>query len=105
MPTLSSDHLRRLRNDIPVDAVINELPIATGRRWKRRTFQCPACGGFHTATNPRVNLARCFRCGRNYNPIDLVIAARGVRFLDAVRYLEDLARRGGWRDTTLGRSQ
>ena len=37
-------------------------------------FLCPHCGEFNTATNPRTNLTRCFRCQRNFNPIDMVIA-------------------------------
>lgn len=96
---IPEEQLRHLRNEIPVDAVIRDMRLATDRRGRRRTFQCPACGEFHTAINPRANLARCFRCARNFNPIDLVIEARGSTFLDAVRYLTehvDTIERGGW---------
>ncbi len=87
MPTIPAHELRRLRNDVPVAAVIHQLGLRTARRGTRHTFQCPGCRTFHTAVNPRTNLARCFRCGRNYNSIDLIMAVSGSRFLDAVRYL------------------
>ncbi len=54
--------------------------------WLR--FLCPCCGEFDTATNPWTNLARCFRCERNFNPIDLVMLERRASFLEAIRYLE-----------------
>ena len=87
---ISADQLRTLRNDVSVLVVISDLRIPTKKRGTRRTFRCSVCGGFHTATNLRTNLARCFRCERNFNPIDLVIAERNSSFLDAVRYVETL---------------
>jgi DNA primase len=54
------------------------------------SFLCPPCGEFNTATNPRTNLERCFGCQRNFNAIDLVIAAEGSTFIDAVRRLTPL---------------
>ena len=53
-------------------------------------FLCPLCREFNTATNPKTNLARCFRCKRNFNPIDLVMVVERCGFLDAVRFLEPL---------------
>ena len=50
-------------------------------------FLCPLCSEFNTATNPRTNLGRCFRCRRNFNPIDLVMAVRASSFLDSVEFL------------------
>lgn len=87
MSLIPADLLRGLRNDVPVLAVISDLEIPTKRRGTRLTFRCPGCGGFHTATNPRTNLARCFSCQRNLNPIDLVMAERGTSFLEAVDHL------------------
>ena len=87
----SSDLLRSLRNDIPINDLIRmhtELP------WKEREgylrFLCPRCSEFHTATNPRTNLARCFRCRVNFNPIEIVMAVQGCRFVDAVKILVPL---------------
>lgn len=85
-----ADHLRSLRNDVPVRTVISELQIPTQTRGSRLTFRCPACGGFHTATDHRTNLARCFRCSRNFNPIELVMAERRLSFPEAVKFLETL---------------
>ena len=80
--------LRALRNDIPIDDLIRrhlDLP------WKEREgylrFLCPLCREFHTATNPKTNLARCFRCRVNFNPIELVMAVEHSSFVDAVRIL------------------
>lgn len=94
MRSVSPRELRRLRNDVPVTEVIDQLHVPTARRGARRTFRCPRCEGFHTGVNSRANLARCFRCAGNFNPIDLVMAERGWSFLDAVRYLSDLAADG-----------
>jgi hypothetical protein len=85
---IPAQYLRTLRNDASVFALIFELRIPTRMRGSRLTFRCPQCGNFHTAINDRTNLARCFSCKRNFNPIDLVMAERGTSFLEAVRYLE-----------------
>ena len=86
-----SDFLRSLRNDIPIDQLIR---TRSGLPWKERDgylrFLCPRCNEFHTATNPKTNLARCFRCRENFNPIDLVMAVKGCRFTDAVKILAPL---------------
>ena len=79
----SSDFLRSLRNDISIDKLIrmsSELP------WKEREgflrFLCPLCNEFHTATNPKTNLARCFRCQKNFIRSALhCVEAFGIRRL------------------------
>lgn len=81
--------LRTLRNRIPIDAVIVDMlrmdirPDETQLR-----FRCPLCGHFHTATNAKTNLARCFDCEKNFNPIDIVITATNCSFVDAVEWLK-----------------
>jgi DNA primase len=85
---IPDETLRALRNDIPIRPLIAEeleLPWKLSEGIFR--FLCPICSDFHTATNPRTNLARCFRCRRNFNPIEIVMAAEGCTFLDAVRRL------------------
>ncbi len=82
--------LRRLRNDIPISAIIEALDLPTKEVEGLFRFLCPICCEFHTATNPRTNLARCFRCQKNWNPIDIVIEVRRTSFLDAVRALRPL---------------
>jgi DNA primase len=92
MKRIPAPHLRRLRNAIPIDEVIvRHLEIPAKRRDGLLRFLCPGCGDFHTATNPRTNLARCFRCRCSYNPIDLVMRVEECSFLEAVRFLESLA--------------
>ncbi len=84
------DDLCVLRNEVPVLTVLSRLGIATRRRGARRSFRCPACQSCHATTVPRANLARCFACRRNFNPIDLVMAERRSTFLQAVRYVRAL---------------
>jgi len=90
-PRFPSELLRSLRNDIPISDLIRfRLDVP----WKERDgyfrFLCPRCGDFHTATYPTTNLACCFRCGLNFNPIDLVMAVEGCGFVEAVKILTPL---------------
>jgi len=82
------ENLHALRNHFEITALFSQLGIPTHHRGARISFRCPTCGEYHTATNPRTNLARCFRCMRNFNPIELVMAERNSTFLQAVSYLE-----------------
>ena len=87
---IAAAELRRLRNAVPVDEVIRQLGIPHKRRDGLLRFCCPLCSDFHTATHHSTNLARCFRCRRNFNPLDLVIVVERVSFLDAVSWLRPL---------------
>ena len=83
--------LKRLRNDISIDALIEDvLKIPAKRSEGYLRFVCPLCSDSHTATNPKTNLARCFRCKKNFNPIDMVMAANKYGFIDAVQFLKPL---------------
>ena len=88
MGSYTDGFLRRLRNDIDIDLVINRLRLERRDSKKFLRFRCPVCHGFHTATNPKTNLARCFDCRRNYNPIDLVMAVTAQSFVETVEYLK-----------------
>jgi DNA primase len=90
MSRIPPETLQNLRNDLDVVRVIARLDIPTKIRGSRLAFRCPDCGRYETSTGSDRNLARCFPCARNFNPIDLVMAQRGVTFLEAVCYLEDL---------------
>jgi len=85
----TTDFLRMLRNQIPINEVIIDL-----LNLKLRTvnailrFRCPLCGNFHTATKHETNLARCFDCQKNFNPIDLVMTVGKCSFVDAVELLK-----------------
>ena len=88
---LSPGFLRLLRNRIPIDTLITStLKIPFKHSEEHLRFLCPLCGDFHTATNPGTNLARCFRCQRNFNPIDMVMTINSCSFIEAVRFLEPL---------------
>lgn len=82
--------LRQLRNDLSVDQVLHELGVPTKVNEGYLHFLCPLCREFNTATNPRTNLARCFRCEENFNTIDLTMIVEKLEFLDAVAYLDPL---------------
>lgn len=88
----SAQELFELRNTVPVDALIeNVLNIPVKLSDGVFRFLCPVCNEFQTATNLFTNLARCFRCERNFNPIDLVMIAKGVGFVESVNYLKRLS--------------
>ena len=63
-----------------------QLPVKRSEGYLR--FLCPLCREFNTATNPSTNLARCFRCEKNFNPIDLVMLVEKQPFLEAVHRLD-----------------
>ncbi len=73
------DELFRLRNHIPInDVIVRVLDLPSKTRDGYLRFLCPICSEFMTACNPKTNLARCFRCERNFNPIDLVMVVKGL---------------------------
>lgn len=85
--------LRKLRNDIPIDRLIADIlkqPNKVSEGYFR--FLCPVCSEFTTAVNPKTNLARCFACKKNFNPIDMVIAVKTYSFMQAVDYLMEIGR-------------
>lgn len=81
--------LRMVRNQIPIDDVITEMLRLDIRHTDTvLRFRCPLCSNFHTATNPKTNLARCFDCEKNFNPIDLVLEVTQCSFVEAVERLQ-----------------
>lgn len=85
--------LRFLRNQIPIAILIADflkLPSKVADGYFR--FLCPICSEFITASNPKTNLARCFRCEKNFNPIDMVMTVNRLSFRDAVNYLLQIKR-------------
>jgi hypothetical protein len=89
MGSYTDGFLRRLRNDIDIDLLIMQLRLDTRYSKKILRFRCPVCHGFHTATNPKTNLGRCFDCRRNFNPIDLVMAVTTYNFIETVEFLKN----------------
>ncbi|MCX6997047.1 MAG: CHC2 zinc finger domain-containing protein [Kiritimatiellaeota bacterium] len=89
--TLSKPHLRELRNRIEMIPLIAEvLELIYKTHDGRFRFMCPLCHDFDTAVNLDTNLARCFRCQRNFNPIDMVMTVKRYSFMQAVRYLQPI---------------
>jgi DNA primase len=92
---LTTELLRRLRNDLPMPVLIAALG-ADGPPSKRSDghyrFLCPHCGEMLATVNPRNNLAHCFHCKKNINNIDL-LATLGYDFRTAVGVLEQLLKR------------
>ena len=86
----SEQELYSLRNDIPVEKVIKDalnIPCQISEGCFR--FLCPGCNGFNTAVNPKTNLARCFRCEKNFNTIDLAMLITQSDFVKSIRFLKD----------------
>jgi len=91
MPAISKPYLRRLRNEIPVATLIAEVLQLEHRHSEGHfRFLCPLCQSFHTAVKNATNLARCFDCRKNFNPIDLVLTVKHCDFLHAVAFLDPL---------------
>lgn len=79
--------LFRLRNEISIDDLLRRLDWPCKVREGRFCFVCPRCSESLTAVNEQTNLARCFRCEENFNPIDLVMLTRQFDFVEAVYFL------------------
>jgi DNA primase len=87
----SRDYLRCIRNDVDIgDLIADVLDLPTKISEDYLRFLCPLCSEFNTAVNPSTNLARCFRCEQNFNPIDMVMTVKGRSFLEAVKFLSSL---------------
>ena len=85
----TADFLRMLRNQIPINEVIIDLlNLEVRNDHQILRFRCPLCDNFHTATKHETNLARCFDCQKNFNPIDLVMTVGKCSFVDAVELLK-----------------
>ena len=80
--------LFKMRNDIPLSDVLAILEWPHKTRDGRVCFVCPLCSESLTAINQRTNLGRCFRCEKNFNPIDLVMLINDDDFVAAVHFLQ-----------------
>jgi hypothetical protein len=79
-----------LRNHIPVDSLIQQLGIPSKMSEGSFQFCCPVCREFDTGVNPATNLARCFRCEKNYNTIDIVMRVKKSDFIHSVKFLKTI---------------
>jgi hypothetical protein len=83
-------YLHRLRNEVPFQPLFRQLRWPHKRVGNQLRFVCPVCRESQTCVNPATNLARCFRCQRNWNPIDFTITVTNCDFPQAVAQLEPL---------------
>jgi hypothetical protein len=91
----SSQELYELRNSILIDVLIKkELAIPSKVIEGFFRFLCPLCNESQTAVNPKTNMGRCFRCEKNFNTIDMVMAWHKTGFVDSVKYLQSLLKLG-----------
>lgn len=85
---ISKEVLMKLRNDIPIEELIVhilKIPYKHSEGYFR--FLCPICNEFNTSIKKETNLGRCFRCNKNFNPIDMVMANARLNFLDTIKFL------------------
>jgi hypothetical protein len=89
---LPDDLLHYLRNRIPIQGLIHYLGLSHRMDGKIFRFQCPVCQAFHTSILAEANLARCFDCKTNFNPIDMTKSVKNLGFRESVFFLSDLPR-------------
>jgi DNA primase len=88
MRRFSEDELFAIRNQVPMRAVIIELSGLPNKEIEGVfRFLCPFCNEFQTGVHEKTNLARCFRCCRNFNTIELLMASRALSFVESVKLL------------------
>ena len=87
---LTRAYLRRLRNEIDFSQLFRHLRWPFKRTDGKVVFVCPECSESQSDVNPKTNLARCFRCDKNWNPIDFTIEAYRIEFLEAVGLIQCL---------------
>ncbi|MDZ7762100.1 MAG: CHC2 zinc finger domain-containing protein [Desulfovermiculus sp.] len=101
----SKKELYQLRNEIPITVVIADvLDIPSKMIDGYFRFLCPLCSEFMTATNSKTNLARCFRCQKNFNPIDITMIVNKYTFKEAVGYLQDIREKVKARENQISRA-
>ena len=83
-------YLVRLRNEVPFQGLFRQLGWSHKRVGTQLRFVCPICSETQTSINPATNLARCFRCERNWNPIDFTMTVTSCEFLEAIAQLDGL---------------
>jgi len=84
----SAQQLYQLRNFIPIDVLIEKkllIPCKQSEGFFR--FLCPLCAEFQTATMKKTNLARCFKCEKNFNTIDMVMLCTNTDFVESAKFL------------------
>lgn len=77
------------RNRVLIDGVIENLNGFPRQKTNSKTpFACPMFGGFDTSINSVHNLARCFSCRQNFNPVEFVMHQLKISFVDSVKWIK-----------------
>lgn len=85
----SHQELFELRNHIPMDTLIEKILVIPNKFSEGYfRFLCPLCNEFNTGINHKTNLARCFTCKKNFNPIDMVMTIKKADFVEAAAFLK-----------------
>jgi transcription elongation factor Elf1 len=99
---LSKRLLHDLRNRVPIrELIARELGIRHRMDGAIFRFECPLCGSFHTSVKKTTNLARCFACEVNFNPIDMMMAVRKIDFRQSADFLARLLESGPGKKQTI----
>ena len=93
MRRFSNEELWSIRNEVPIRALIKNLSIPTKDTEVRVVVLCPICKEFQGSVHPKENLLRCFGCQRNFNPLELFMAARQISFHTAAKALIEALQR------------
>jgi len=87
----SDKELYILRNNLPIRYLI-EVILAIPSKFVENVFRflCPLCSEFYTAAVPGNNTVQCFTCKKNFNTIDITIAAKKSDFVSSVLFLKEV---------------
>ncbi|MBW2605824.1 MAG: hypothetical protein JRE28_16200 [Deltaproteobacteria bacterium] len=78
-----------MRNKIPIERVVETfLSVPVHHESGKLRFTCPVCQGSDTSIHTKTNLARCFSCQRNFNPIEIVMHYLNINFVESVKWLK-----------------
>ena len=84
------DYLRRIRNEIPLNSLLERLDWPSKCREGEFFMLCPGCQEFLVKKTPQENLGHCFGCDRNFNTIDFTMLIKEVDFVIAIGILDPL---------------
>ena len=84
------DYLRRIRNEIPLNSLLERLDWPSKYREGEFFTLCPGCQEFLVKKTPQENLGHCFGCDRNFNTIDFTMLIKDVDFVIAIGILDPL---------------
>ena len=84
------DYLRRIRNEIPLNSLLERLDWPSKYREGEFFTLCPGCQEFLVKKTPQENLGHCFGCDQNFNTIDFTMLIKEVDFVIAIGILDPL---------------